>query len=146
MSEEVRREYTTTPRVLGEEYTERRGNGVEVTYVVTLLEPCSLFDETDGWKQHSEPVHVTDPPDPTSLPCVVCDELIADRDWAWAAMSENGPVHDNCFMDDAELLALLDEPDEDGELADVLHYADGVNNATICRDGRIFRHAAGLGG
>jgi hypothetical protein len=68
--------------------------------------------------------------EPRSLPCVVCDILIGDAEWYWAAMPDNGPVHSDCFMSEEELLAY--RKDEGPVL-----FSDGVNNCVIFPNGVI---------
>lgn len=87
------------------------------------------------------------PAEPRKELCVVCSVRIGDEDWGWAAMAENGPVHQRCFMTDEQLLAELtdrrpctgcDTTCKDyAECVDfdVLHYANGVDNCVIVRPG-----------
>ena len=80
--------------------------------------------------------------------CFVCDLPITDDDWSWAAIPENGKVHNSCFMSDDELRADQDwdEPCtgctalcEYCQTLEAVDYCDGVNRALIFRDGRVFR-------
>jgi len=153
------KEYTGNPRAVGEQYTFMRGDGSSETRVVTAVERSTIFGgDDDGWLQESELVSRTEAADPTTLPCGVCGKVIGETDWAWAAIRLNGPVHVGCFMSDEELRAeyeadqttpctgcdaVCDDCEGGGH---VLHFADGVNNATIFPDGRIERHPEPLSG
>lgn len=87
------------------------------------------------------------PDNPRDLECAVCDTVIGAEAWDWAAMPDNGPVHQRCFMTDEQLAAARVHGgpcggcDTDCEQytrcldPDVVCYGDGINNCMIVRPG-----------
>lgn len=131
MTPEIIGTFTDDPREVGKQYTIKHGTGVKETRLIIRVKQITDGSILDGgFSEVSQVVRRTEAPDPCSLSCSVCDEPIASREWDWAAMQENGPVHVGCFMTADALRAKLDEVNE---LCDELIFCDGVNNCRIVR-------------
>lgn len=81
----------------------------------------------------------------SELVCFKCLEPITGDDWTYTLFG-NGPIHSRHRLTDDQLLAMLDGLDEDDEACNALHYADGIDNADIYRDGRVVDRELPLSG